>query len=288
MSQYELRKRIHIEKLKDAEDITCYIGVFKDARRHFTQMGVTYTGEESIFDLLQGLPQVVEWEIFHKLTMNKLSLSSIATTSTGSTSSSNPFTFDNAIKLLSEKANAIIGRRKLEGPGSGYANIAIRKTNPSTGIHMHKNNPNGVSCTNSACIGKLRANNHDKTHCYWPGGGMEDTAPSWVRNSRPKGEKAAVTVISDSTPSPPTLKCELFCAAIPMIDDENKYAFLSTHAFTTILDSGTTSHLIKDRGYFTDFKDEDHPPVKTMSQEDLLTTGRGTCVIEIALGNSTH
>lgn len=117
---------------------------------------------------------------------------------------------------------------------------------------------------------------------------MEDTAPSWVCNGHPKGEKAAVAVVSDSTPSPPTLKRELSCTAIPMIDDENGYAFLSTHAFATILDSGTTSHLIKDRGYFTDFKDEDHPPVKTASQGDLLTTGRGTCIIEITLGNSTH
>ena len=58
--QYELRKHIHIEKLKDVEDITHYIGIFEDARCCFTQMGVIYTTKESIFDLLQDLPQGVE------------------------------------------------------------------------------------------------------------------------------------------------------------------------------------------------------------------------------------
>ncbi|KAF8552058.1 hypothetical protein OG21DRAFT_1391408, partial [Imleria badia] len=64
LSQYELRIRIQSEKLKDAEDATRYIGVFEDARRRFIQMGVTYTIEESTFDLLQGLPDSVEWKIF--------------------------------------------------------------------------------------------------------------------------------------------------------------------------------------------------------------------------------
>ena len=58
--------------------------------------------------------------------------------------------------------------------------------------------------------------------------------------------------------------------------------------FTTILDSGATSHLIKDRGYFIDFVKEDCPPVKTANQGMLRTSGCGSCVVEIALGKDTY
>ncbi|KAG8218608.1 hypothetical protein J3R82DRAFT_4265, partial [Butyriboletus roseoflavus] len=37
-------------------------------------MGMTYMSKESIFDLLQGLLEGVEWDIFHELTFGKLSL----------------------------------------------------------------------------------------------------------------------------------------------------------------------------------------------------------------------
>jgi len=61
MSQYELQARIRAEKLKDAEDAPHYLGVFEDVCRHFIQMGVTYSNDEAIFDLLQGLPDIIEW-----------------------------------------------------------------------------------------------------------------------------------------------------------------------------------------------------------------------------------
>ncbi|KAF8548226.1 hypothetical protein OG21DRAFT_1516525, partial [Imleria badia] len=64
------------EKLKDTEDVSHYIGVFKDARHRILQMEVSYTTEEFIFNLLQGLPDRVEWEIFHELTLSKLLLNS--------------------------------------------------------------------------------------------------------------------------------------------------------------------------------------------------------------------
>lgn len=65
LSQYELCMTICSEKIKDVEDITRYIGVFEEACHCFIQMGVTYPTEESISNLLQGLPNSVEWEIFH-------------------------------------------------------------------------------------------------------------------------------------------------------------------------------------------------------------------------------
>ena len=39
LSQYELWAHVWSEKLKDAEDVSHYVGVFEDARCHFPQMG---------------------------------------------------------------------------------------------------------------------------------------------------------------------------------------------------------------------------------------------------------
>ena len=70
LSQYELCARVHSEKLKDADDASRYLGIFEDARCRFIQMGITYSNDEAIFDLLQGLPDRVEWQIFKEFTMN--------------------------------------------------------------------------------------------------------------------------------------------------------------------------------------------------------------------------
>ncbi|KIK76794.1 hypothetical protein PAXRUDRAFT_100873, partial [Paxillus rubicundulus Ve08.2h10] len=64
LSQYELRACVRSEKLKDTSDALRYLGVFEDARRRFIQMGVMYSEDEAVFDLLQGLPEMVDWQIF--------------------------------------------------------------------------------------------------------------------------------------------------------------------------------------------------------------------------------
>ena len=75
-----------------------------------------------------------EWIIFCEMTLYQLSKS--AGTSTTATS----FTFEDAAKLLTEKANSIVGRCKLSGPGSEYASAAVTeggsagKVNSTTGI----------------------------------------------------------------------------------------------------------------------------------------------------------
>ena len=58
LSQYELCIQVCLEKLKDVDDATQYISVFEDACRRFIQMGITYTTEESVFDLIHGLPDM--------------------------------------------------------------------------------------------------------------------------------------------------------------------------------------------------------------------------------------
>ena len=267
-------------------------------------MGVSYTTDESVFDLLQGLPDGIEWEIFREFTMNKLSLNSTSSTlvssstTSSSTSPSSPqssFTFANASKLLLEKANTIVGHRKLAGLGLEYANVAVKpgKTNPLMGVRIHKNNPSGVHCTNPLCNGKPRAETHDKEHCYWPGGGMEAQAPAWARPRNPKTESAAIAKVEQTLPSPPEtpqiIHRELSCTVITELDPYLELvALASPGPFATILDSSATLHLIKDRGYFVDFVMEDRPPVKTANQGTLQTSGRGSCVVELMLNADTY
>ena len=165
--------------------------------------------------------------------MNHMSISSTSTTST--TTPSTPLTFDAVTKLFMEKANTIVGRRKLAGPGSEYANIVVVqgvegniKINPVTGLRIHCNNPKGVKCTNTLCASLPFADNHNTAHCYWPGGGMESKAPAWICNKRQKPETAAVAMttssdLSSSTPqNPSTSKYwhKLSCRAITELPDD--------------------------------------------------------------------
>jgi transposase InsO family protein len=296
MSQYELCARIRSEKLKDTKDASRYLGVFKDVRRRFIQMSVTYSNDESIFDLLQGLPDIIEWEIFKEFTMNRMSITSGTTTSSTTSTSTTPLTFEDVTKLFTEKANTIVGRRKLAGPSSEYANAAITppfmpRVNPTTGLRVHRNNPKGTKCTNPLCAGLPRADNCDHVHCYWPSGGMESKALAWICNKNPRTETAAVAASASPSPSSTststsTSHCgELSCAAIVEVQKD-----VCCHASvsSTILDSGSTSHLIMDRAYFVDFKEEDRPPVMTANHGSLITNGRGTCVAELVLNGERH
>ena len=148
------------------------------------------------------------------------------------------------------------------------------KINPVTGLCMHCNNPKGVKFTNMLCASLLHADNHNIAHCYWPGGGMESKALAWVHNKTQKPETAAVVMAipPDSSSSAPQnlsfseYRCELSCAAITELSD----IFIST-----LLNSGTTSHLIMNWEYFIDFQTENNPSVQTANHEMLCTTSRG-------------
>ena len=125
---------------------------------------------------------------------------------------------------------------------------------------------------------------------------MEDRAPLWMCNriKDTKTETAAAAVIQAPppptiTPSPVNLHRDLSCAAVTEIGEISELScHLAPHTFTTILDSGTTSHLIKDHRYLFNFAHKDCPPVKTANQGNLMTTGRGRCIVELALGDSTY
>jgi hypothetical protein len=187
-SQFELRTQLFSERLKDTEDASRYLGVFENGRRRFTEMGVTFINEESIWMLLNGLPETPQWVVFRSLTMAhyKTSPSSVTTTSP----SSPRLTFEEVVTSFTEEANRQRGQQCLGArPGSEYANTTSipsneRRTNPTTGIQIHKHNTKGVACKNPACSGLPHLLMHDREHCMQPGRGMEGKSPWAQRDQR--------------------------------------------------------------------------------------------------------
>ncbi|KAG2150769.1 hypothetical protein DEU56DRAFT_697020, partial [Suillus clintonianus] len=131
-------------------------------------------------------------------------------------------------------------------------------------------------CTMPGC----NKGDHDHEHCYGKGGGMEGQAP-WMRNK--KKETAAVTVAApSSTPviaavvtaeSLSSLYTDVSFASIAQLPDEVSCAI--SLPFATILDSGTTVTLVKDRRFFHTYSTAETVPVHTANHGILETTGRG-------------
>ena len=122
---------------------------------------------------------------------------------------------------------------------------------------------------------------------------MEAQAPAWACPHNPKTESAVMAKVEQTLPSPPEtpqiIRCELSCTVITELDPYLELvALTSPGPLVTILDSGATSHLIKNRGYFVDFVMEDRPPVKTANQGMLQMSGHGSCVVELMLNADTY
>ena len=149
--QYELQAQRNSKKLKEADNAPCYLGTFKNTCHHFVQMGVIYSNDEAVFDLLQGLLDIIKWQIFREIMLTKLNTSH--SSSTTSTPSPKKLSFNEVAKSFIEKASAIISKWKLAGPGSEYVNVATAPTihasakmNSAMDIKMHRNNSDRVRC----------------------------------------------------------------------------------------------------------------------------------------------
>jgi hypothetical protein len=77
---------------------------------------------------------------------------------------------------------------------------------------------------------------------------------------------------------------ELSCTTIVDSSIENS----TTPFVSSLLDSGTMSHLVTSRKYFLDFRMEDNPGIQTANHGMLCTTGRGMCVAELVLGKDKY
>jgi len=78
-----------------------------------------------------------------------------------------------------------------------------------------------------------------------------------------------------------TLKddAELSCASVEVAPDD--LAKLVVNSWSTLLDSGATSHLIKSRDYFWVYNEEEARNVKTGNLGVLQTRANGTCVVRL-------
>ncbi|KAG2745071.1 hypothetical protein P692DRAFT_201808024 [Suillus brevipes Sb2] len=250
-SKFELHDQLFSECLKDAEDASCYISVFENGRRRDATMG----------GILQPNARPLQ-----------ISPPSSSTTTVP------PVAFEEVTAAFSEEANQQRGQLKLARPGSKYANTVSgssasfeRKTNPTTGVRIHKQNPKGVPCKNPACIGLPHYMTHDREHCMETGGGMETKAP-WgaQRGGKKKDVAASATESKPPAPTPPAYTPnnttetsalatahtrDWSCAVIEEVDpscvpSSEDIACIAGQTLSTILDSGTTSTLITSRQYF--------------------------------------
>jgi hypothetical protein len=98
-------------------------------------MGVDYSNEEAIHQLLLGIPDSGTWAIFKQVTLTTIAEASDAET---------PFTFEKVANRLKAKSLHVVHLLNQPGPGSEYAQMAKE-------IRKHKNNPSGCACTNPLC-----------------------------------------------------------------------------------------------------------------------------------------
>ncbi|KAG1777616.1 hypothetical protein EV702DRAFT_1196825 [Suillus placidus] len=218
---------------------------------------------DTIYSLLIGLPQTPIWQQFRSMLEQHMH-DEVMTSVPGATSS---FTMDSCVSCITAEAARHVHAQSIHAarPGSEYANAAAvsstSNVNTITGLHKHKHNPEGIFCTTPGC----NKGDHDHAHCYAKGGGMEGQAP-WMRGKKKDDAKettavaAAAMTATAPSPAPPapviataaadlsSFMQDLSFASITELP--NEIACAANLPFATILDSGTTITLVKDRHFF--------------------------------------
>lgn len=185
-------------------------------------------------------------------------------------------TFKHAAQTVIKEAIQLVNESPAAGPGSEYANAVVPggrgEVNPVTGLRKTRNNPSGTPCSTPICLGRKRVD-HDWNNCFQAGGGRAGQAP-WQKG---KGGVTAgtpqVAAVAGSTP--------IAAVAIQCPPTNDYFRDLSCHATmasSTILDSGTTTHLIRDPSLFWTFTHDSTVSMKTANQGSLNTEGYGDCV----------
>ncbi|KAG2751680.1 hypothetical protein P692DRAFT_20727936, partial [Suillus brevipes Sb2] len=209
------------------------------------------------------------------------------------------FTVESCVSRITAEAARHVHAQAIHSarPGSEYANAATTSSAPVnaiTGLKKHKHNPQGVFCTTPGC----NKGDHDHEHCYSKGGGMEGQAP-WMRNGKKKESEKETTTAAPPKPPAPTAAAPAIAAAVTSsslasLYDDVSFASITevtsdvscavSLPFATILDSGTTVTLVKDRRFFHSYSTADSTPVHTANYGILETTGRGSCVGWFTIG----
>ncbi|KIK95568.1 hypothetical protein PAXRUDRAFT_125410, partial [Paxillus rubicundulus Ve08.2h10] len=158
---------------------------------HLLKMGTNFSKEESIFQLLTGLPQSPEWRMFksqieqclHDAYSETVITSALNNgSSISATFQHNLMTFESCSTWICGEVSCQINEKALAGPGSEYAHMASTgssvpaNVNTITGLWKHPKNPQGIFCTTPVCLASC-CGDHDHPHCFSPGRGMEGQAP---------------------------------------------------------------------------------------------------------------
>ncbi|KIN94253.1 hypothetical protein M404DRAFT_168827 [Pisolithus tinctorius Marx 270] len=188
--------------MKDAGDAARYLSEHSAARRDLIRMGASYSDEEAIFHLIEGLPETGTWPSFHLFLQSSCTIATAAPTGTSVSSapktsastahssismalSMSSVTFESVSVKIAAEAHRLVQQLSFSSVGSEYANAATSpvgppNVNPATGLRKTRNNPSGTYCDTPIGEGLVcGASNHDKAHCFKPGGGMAGQRPSW-------------------------------------------------------------------------------------------------------------
>jgi hypothetical protein len=279
LAQFELRERVACMELKNHVDLDRYLGEFKTARLRFIAMKVPYPEFEMVHHIIRGLPETGTWPHFKQLMIQ--TMQDHINCEAGLVFPSPPDTLlDLIISRLTIECQRLESRKKKPNLLSEYSNYS---NEGGREIAKHAKNPNGVRCTN--CGGR----SHDCPHCYHEGGGMAGQGPhghnctkncmkraAGSKSKNPFSPKPAQTEHAHPASVESMLASlelddgELSCASIDNAE-ESALVSLTLHSWSTLLDSGATSHLIKSRDFFWTYN--------TTAANDVKTANaRGDCI----------
>ena len=267
-AQFALMDKVSSLRLKDYNDCDQYLSEFSLARSQFAKMGVEYTELQAVHALIKGLPTHGSWVSFTQITSTYVGewVRSESRKAPADREVENAL-WENLVSRLTQECLhlATIASKsqstKKNGPGSEYAgyssNIVICKS---------KQNPNGIKCTNCNGI------SHDFDHCFAAKGGMAGLREAFMNKTgqfakptekeKPKTSPVVAAFssdialvqndqndisIDDARPS------DFSFASIEDVLSSEELACVVNTNLSTLLDSGASSHIIKDLKYFWNY-----------------------------------
>jgi hypothetical protein len=280
LSQFELRDRLANAKLKDHLDLDRYIGEFKTGRLRLLEMGLAYTEYDMVHSIIRGLPTSGSWPHFAMLvTQNTQDF--IDSQSHAVVPAAPDTLLTRVISRLVVECQRIESSKPAgkSGAGSEYCNLA------GPVIHKHEKNPDGVLCT---VCGKK---SHDAAHCFAKGGGMEGQGPKQQKAGKGKVKAPELAAAASTSSAPSALPPEAYIGDLSCaVSDEPSgdfstegYAGLLNSSFGSILDSGTSSHLLKDRDVFWTYEATQARSMRTANHGVLQTKASGDCLVRFTL-----
>jgi hypothetical protein len=291
-AQFALMDKVSALCLEDHNDCDRYLSEFSLARAQFAKMGVKYTELQAVHALIKGLPNHGPWVSFTQITNTYVGewVRSEARKDPANREVDNAL-WENLVSRLTQEClhlSTIANKSqssKNNGPGSEYAgyssNIIIRKS---------KQNPNGVKCTNCNGI------SHDVNHCFAPNGGMAGMGEAFQSKTRQfaqldkKSDPVVAAFSSEINTQDLSVESNRPASDYSFVSFENvltpdKFPSVVNTYISTLLDSGASSHIIKDARYFWNYDRQGAKSVRTANHGTLPVLGSGDCVAIVRYGN---